>query len=709
MGSHAPVPPSAEPTVTYSSGRLNSSAESPVGPPPEPDFRLLHFNDVYHLDASSAEPVGGISRFMTAVNEYRNDERYQGQGKPELVTLFSGDVFNPSLESSVTKGSHMVPILNKIGTQCACVGNHDLDFGVLQFQHLTSKCAFPWLLANVLDPALGENVPIGNAGRTHMITTANGLKIGLLGLGEREWLETINALPPNLIYRSATEVAKELVPELRAQGADLIVALTHMREPNDHKLARQMDGEIDIILGGHDHFYAHSLINGTHVLRSGSDFKNLSYLEVRRPASPPTQPGQPKWDVDIWRRDIYSSIPRDPPTDQLVDKLTSKLKKSLEKPIGFSAAPLDARFTTVRLRESNIGNFVCDIMRLHYHADIAIMAAGTIRGDQIYPPGPIRVKDVTDCFPFEDPVVVIKVKGQAVWDALENGVSLFPALEGRFPQVSNIKFVFDPSLPPGKRVTSVEVGGEPIDLEKTYTMSTRGYMARGKDGYTSLLVQPEGGECEEVVSEENGILISMMLRQYFMALKALDKWAFWGAEEDRHWGKVVKGVDEYREPSKSLTSTLEPKTGDGCDKETCVIDAEAKKDEQEEPTPAGQDGAGSSTPLSSWKFWTPAKLRERRSTVKPLKESQTSVGDTSASDSESSGGSRPSSRVSGRDADVKLIDREMRIMRRVARKWCRLAGVQSKACDCLDEGEFDVPWTKAVAPRVEGRIVEVVA
>ncbi|KAA8630331.1 hypothetical protein SMACR_07294 [Sordaria macrospora] len=721
MGSHAPVPISAEPTVTYSSDRLESAgAESTTVAPP--DFRLLHFNDVYHLDASSAEPVGGISRFMTAVNEYRNDERYQGQGKPELVTLFSGDVFNPSLESSVTKGSHMVPILNKIGTQCACVGNHDLDFGVQQFRHLTSKCAFPWLLANVLDPALGENVPIGNAGHTHMITTANGLKIGLLGLGEREWLETINALPPNLIYRSATEVAKELVPQLRAQGADLIVALTHMREPNDHKLARQMaPGEIDIILGGHDHFYAHSLINGTHVLRSGSDFKNLSYLEVRRPASPPA-PDQPKWDVDIWRRDIYSSIPRDAATDTLVEKLTSKLKKSLEKPIGFTASPLDARFTTVRLRESNIGNFVCDIMRLHYHADIAIMAAGTIRGDQIYPPGPIRVKDVTDCFPFEDPVVVIKVKGKAVWEALENGVSLYPALEGRFPQVSNIKFTFDPSLPPGSRVTDVQVGDGPIDLDKVYVMSTRGYMARGKDGYTSLLIKSEGGECEEVVSEENGILISMLLRQYFMALKALDKWAFWGADEDKHWGTVVKGVDEGREPAKgpkSLTSTLEPKTGDGCDKDTCVIDndnetttitdAEAKQDEAIEPTPPGQSGKGTSKPLSNWTFWTPAKLRERRSTVKPLKESQTSVGDTSASgssDSES-GNSRPSSRVRGKAEDVRQIDRELRIMRRVARKWCRLAGVKSQACDCLDEGEFDVPWTKAVAPRVEGRIVEV--
>lgn len=545
-----------------------------------------------------------------------------------------------------------------------------------------------------------------------MITTSNGLKIGLLGLGEREWLETINALPPNLIYRSATEVAKELVPQLRAQGADLIVALTHMREPNDHKLASQMaPGEIDIILGGHDHFYAHSLVNGTHVLRSGSDFKNLSYLEIRRPATPPA-PGQPKWDVDIWRRDIYSSIARDAPTDALVEKLTSKLKKSLEKPIGFTASPLDARFTTVRLKESNIGNFVCDIMRHHYHADIAIMAAGTIRGDQIYPPGPIRVKDVTDCFPFEDPVVVIKVPGRNVVEALENGVSSYPALEGRFPQVSNIRFTFDPTLPPGKRVSDVQVGDAPIDLDKVYTMSTRGYMARGKDGYTSLLIKSEGGVCEEVVSEENGILISMLLRQYFMALKALDKWAFWGTDEDKHWGTVVKGVDERREPSKtkSLTTTLEPKTGDGCDKDTCaVIDNEAKHDEQIEPTPPHEDGKGTTKPLSNWTFWTPAKLRERRANVRPLKESQTEVGynTTSGSSDSESGNSRPSSRVRGRAEEVRQIDRELRIMRRVARKWCRLAGVQSKACDCLDEGEFDVPWTKAVAPRVEGRIVEV--
>jgi len=72
-------------------------------PKSSPDLRFIHFNDVYHIDPSSAEPVGGIARFQTLCNHYRNDKRFEGQ--PELITLFSGDAFNPSLESSVTKGT----------------------------------------------------------------------------------------------------------------------------------------------------------------------------------------------------------------------------------------------------------------------------------------------------------------------------------------------------------------------------------------------------------------------------------------------------------------------------------------------------------------------------------------------------------------------------------------------------------------------------
>lgn len=94
MSPKSAVPASAEPTVTFSSGRdLNTP----------PDLRLLHYNDVYHIDPSSAEPVGGIARFVTVCKEYRDAERFRGQ--PELLTFFSGDAFSPSLESSITKGA----------------------------------------------------------------------------------------------------------------------------------------------------------------------------------------------------------------------------------------------------------------------------------------------------------------------------------------------------------------------------------------------------------------------------------------------------------------------------------------------------------------------------------------------------------------------------------------------------------------------------
>ncbi|KAK8071447.1 hypothetical protein PG997_011650 [Apiospora hydei] len=585
---------------------------------------LVHYNDVYHIDASSAEPVGGAARFITLMEHYRHADQFKGQS--DLITLFSGDAFNPSLESSITKGTHMHPILNNIGTNAAALGNHDLDFGVRQFRYLASKCKFPWLVANILDPALGEDVPIGNCKRTHMLTSSNGIKIGLIGLGEREWLETINSLPPNLIYKSASETAKELVPQLRAEGADIVIAITHMREPNDNKLAEQTDGIIDIILGGHDHYYNHSLIKGTHVLRSGTDFKQLSYLEARR------KPDDPKrWDVNITRRDVTSAIPKHEATVKLVEKLTSSLNATLQKPVGYTAAPLDARFRTVRLKESNIGNFVCDIMRHYYSGDCCIMASGTIRGDQ-------------------DPVVVIKASGKNIWLALENSVSQFPALEGRFPQVSNITFEFDASKPAGERIVSATIGGEPVDMEKKYVLVTRGYMGRGKDGYDSLLIQSEGGECEEIVSEENGILISMMLRQYFLSLRVMGKWKNWGNAINQHWDTV-----------QSKVSTSHPHIAP-----------------QDQRSP--YDAAHKANGKGGWDSWTPEKLRSRRASVGMREESD------AESDDEGEGAGAGDTHEA--EHDVEDIDKELQIMRRVVRKWSRIAGVHCSVGDELKEGSL---------------------
>ncbi|KAJ9620120.1 hypothetical protein H2203_007884 [Taxawa tesnikishii (nom. ined.)] len=604
-----PDEPTIEEVVAYTSGSTGSP----------PDLRLLHYNDVYHVEAGSREPVGGIARFQTLCKYYKGDTRFHGQ--PDLIPLFSGDAFNPSLESSVTK-----------------------------------------------DPALGDDVSLGNCQKTLLVTSSNGIKIGLIGLVEREWLDTINVLPPNLIYKSASATAEELVPGLREQGAEMIIAITHQREPNDNKLAETTSpGLIDLVLGGHDHYYQHSLLNGTHILRSGSDFKQLSYIEARRKAD-----GTASWDFTIYRRDIVQQIPEDKSTVELVEKLTSALKAKLEKPVGYTAAPLDARFTTVRLKESNLGNFVCDLMRSFYQADCCIMAAGTVRGDQIYPPGVLKMKDIMNCFPFEDPCVVIRLKGKALLGALENSVSKYPALEGRFPQVSNIEIIFDASKPEGNRIIEAKVGGTALVLDRDYTLVTRDYMVRGKDGFDDLMLEGEGGKAQTLVSEENGMLISMILRQYFMSLKVLGRWKNWGSSLGRHWTGVQGSLHEHhpvREP-------VHPEEKDAA--------------ELKEPVPAtSAEGV-------------PSLVGKAQNEPRPVKKQRTAETDdvAQASDSEDDSTDLPAVAVepSGRE-------RELVIMRKVMRKWWRLAGMHGHPAMCDEMGEeFGVHWTKGICPKLEGRI-----
>ena len=221
---------------------------------------------------------------------------------------------------------------------------------------------------------------------------------------------------------------------------------------------------------------------------------------------------------------------------------------------------------------------------------------------------------------------------------------------------------------PGSRIVSVEVGGEPIDSERIYVLSTRGYMARGKDGYKSLLVQPEGGTCEEVVSEENGMLISAILRQYFMSLKVMDQWKQWSPSLAQHWARVASGIAKCHptlvNPAGSLPSSPVRERG-------------------QHPFRRPQR-------QNSWAEWTARKLRERRCELGPLAENDDGESDDEAEDEVRE--------------EVEDIDRELAIMRRTFTKWCLAAGVNAKVCDDLKQEEIDAAWTKAVSPRVEGRI-----
>ncbi|CAE8582482.1 unnamed protein product, partial [Polarella glacialis] len=417
------------------------------------------------------EPVGGVARFVTKMRDLKAESL--ARGEQEAVCLFSGDAFNPSLTSTTTYGRHMVPALNAIGIHTACYGNHDFDFGVDQLQEMAAATNFPWLISNVTDKATGR--PLANGIVTRMMDY-HGRKVGLIGLVEKEWLVTLATIDPDEVdYEDFCPCARRLARQLKENmGAEIVIALTHMRVPNDELLAHEV-AEIDVILGGHDHHYDVKAVgpHGTYVLKSGTDFRDITELtlEFKDDAACP----RPFEVVAHRHLEIDSSIPEDPEMKVFVDECMAKLGASMDEVIGYTAVDLDCRFSAIRTQETNIGNLVTDIMRKALKADLAVLNSGTLRADSILETGEIKVRDLVNMLPMLDECCLLQLQGSQVLDVLENAVSQYPRLEGRFLQVSGVSFNFDAAKPGGQRVVegSAKIGGEPLVLDRSYKLCTK--------------------------------------------------------------------------------------------------------------------------------------------------------------------------------------------------------------------------------------------
>src|SRR5262249_34295345 len=162
--------------------------------------------------------------------------------------------------------------------------------------------------------------------------------------------------------------------------------------------------------------------------------------------------------------------PEDAATAAVVADYEARLGMALDEVVGTTQVPLDARFATVRLAESNLGDLIADVLRASVDADLAILNAGAIRSDRVYPAGPLTRRDLVSILPFGDITCKVAVSGAAVLAALNNGVSMLGQEVGRFPQVSGVTLTVDPAAPVGQRVRDVRVKGQPLDLQKQYTV-----------------------------------------------------------------------------------------------------------------------------------------------------------------------------------------------------------------------------------------------
>ncbi|KAH8738699.1 nucleotidase (5'-nucleotidase/2'-cyclic phosphodiesterase) of the calcineurin superfamily [Cryptosporidium ryanae] len=524
--------------------------DSPFGP--EDDICILHFNDVYNIEEDS-EGCGGVSRFVEALKSFHS-------ANPLL--LFSGDVFNPSIMSVTTKGRHMVPFLNMMRVHTACFGNHDFDFGIDHLEYLTGSCNFQWILSNVYDLYTGE--PLANA-RTYRLFEWQGRRIGIMGLVEKEWLKTLPTITEeDVIYKDFVEEANRISKLLREKDAELIIALTHMRAHNDELLAMGAE-DIDLILGGHDHeYYGVKKIGNTIVAKSGTDFRDLTMIVIKPGLHCLKCPkSEQKLHIDgckYYNNNLYNELvlssnsknnkltPNNKERGELylnnfsggsiiswayidvgtfqpnkhVNKMVGKylrdLQSQMDKVIGESAVKLETRFAIIRVSESNLGNWLTDIMRSAAKTDIALLNSGTIRSDCVFNIGPIKNKDILLMLPMVDNIVKLAVPGNLLLEILENSVSKWPSKEGRFLQVSGIKFQFNGDLEPGNRIVPGSVYVKDIDnsneyiqldVNRVYTVATKEFLYTGKDGFDSFT------KCELLSNPEDMPPLPTLVRNVF--------------------------------------------------------------------------------------------------------------------------------------------------------------------------------------------------
>jgi 2',3'-cyclic-nucleotide 2'-phosphodiesterase (5'-nucleotidase family) len=150
-------------------------------------------------------------------------------------------------------------------------------------------------------------------------------------------------------------------------------------------------------------------------------------------------------------------------------------------------------------------------MRAEVDADVAITNAGSIRGDRIYPAGPLTRRTLVAIHPFGNVLCKIEATGSVMLRALNAGVSKLPASAGQFPQVSGVTMTVDVTAPPGNRVRDVKVGGQPLDAAKTYTIALPDFVMKGGDDYTAFADQ------RVLIGPQSGPLVVTALEHYVAA------------------------------------------------------------------------------------------------------------------------------------------------------------------------------------------------
>lgn len=355
-------------------------------------------------------------------------------------------------------------MMNALRFDAITLGNHDLDCGLTSLTAQLGELDSTLLCANL------QGYP---GAQPTMIVTIRGERVAIVGvtLGEMHLLQPDRNIE-GLRFLDPVAVLRELIPSLRAQ-VDYVILLSHCGFETDQAIAQAVEG-IDLIVGGHSHHRLPSpvQVGQTWVVQAGSGARELGWVSLSRST------GELRVTGGLLST---AGVVADPLTLSLIPPAASPDQANQEI-LGHTRSDLRRESYA---QETPLANWTADAWRAYAQVDVALVRAASVANR--FGPGPLRRQDVKQMsWIGSDRLATLELLGSELKAVLECGARDSYYLV----TTSGARAVYDADQPEGARVTYIEVGGQPLEPDRVYSVVCSEIMARGGAGFTPMVGRP---------------------------------------------------------------------------------------------------------------------------------------------------------------------------------------------------------------------------
>lgn len=384
--------------------------------PQDVTFTILHTNDEHSalIPAPLSNPataLGGMARLASELARWRDLKTAQNE---PLFVVSAGDFSTgtPFNWLIFDNKSPELDLMLKLRYDLVVLGNHEFDYGPEKLAEYLARVGYPAKAADM--PLLSANIripqghPLGNMGITahHIVVLPSGVKVGFFGLMGKDASDVAPYKAP-VEFDPTADVARDQIRQLKKQGVEIFIAVTHSGVAEDKELAAAVP-ELHLIVGGHSHTLIPEplQIGKTWVVQAGALLQYLGILELGFDRASGTlrllntERGTPFF------RQLSSEVAADPAIAADVAAYQAALDAKIADWSGNRVADISSVLSTTNfplpaspeLQETPMGNFVTDAIRAGVEeatgrpVDVAFMANGVIRG--AFPAGPIPFYDL---------------------------------------------------------------------------------------------------------------------------------------------------------------------------------------------------------------------------------------------------------------------------------------------------------------------------